>query len=452
LLAEKTIGREARAAAWQRRFGDAQRTSLLVEALPGQPRSFVPAPPEQVVAALAANPQAGQLAWLDFESVPSLALRRALRPISQFARRDRYDLKRFMPVALQPAYAPDEQLYALPEEVDARQVYFNRQHFAEAGIDVRKAGFWFEQPEMTWEALRLADLDLASSPRAGGRLPFHPGQEAAPLELWGWQNGGEWLADGGRRATFTSPENVQALAWLAAHARELAGAGLFPAEAFPGPAREGGASDQVDQHPFVTGRVSVCIESTRFVSALAGVGAGADLGYVELPRRFAGWHLLTATRIWGYALLAGAPDEAWDALRFLVGEDAAIVDADATAARQPRAPSPPPDAPPGTAPAAGRPLWFPAHTGQLAVDERLAGIYRTGSKVLDEAQAHGWEQFRHGHRRPQTVAPEAVWPLVQQARQAVLAGRQAPLEALQDAEHAAQARLDQAWAALKPLS
>jgi hypothetical protein len=71
---------------------------------------------------------------------------------------------------------------------------------------------------------------------------------------------------------------------------------------------------------------------------------------------------------------------------------------------------------------------------------------------LDEARDHGLEQLRHGYRRPQTVAPEAVWPVLEQARRAALAGQQGPLPALQEAERAAQARLDEAWAALQSVS
>ena len=104
------------------------------------------------------------------------------------------------------------------------------------------------------------------------------------------------------------------------------------------------------------------------------------------------------------------------------------------------------------APQAGRPLWYPPYSGQLAIDKRLAEMYRTDSKQLDEARDHGLEQLRHGHRRPPTLAPEAVWPVLEQARQAALAGRSTPLEALQQAERAVQAHLDEAWATLKPLS
>ena len=449
LLADPTTGRGARVDAWQRRFGAASGVRLSVQALPGQ-QPFAPPPAHEALAALAADPQAGHVLWLDHDDVLLLATARALRGLSGLARRDRYDFKRFMPVALQPAYGLDGQLYALPEEVDAGQVYFIRQHFEEAGVDYARAGFDFEQPEMTWEALRLADLDLLASGR--GRLPFHPGEPAAPLELWGWQNGGEWLAGGGRRVTFTRPENVAALAWLAAHAREVAGAGLFPAGVFPPPARFGGGPDQVAAHPFLTGRVSICIESTRFVSVVAGAHADFPLGYVEVPRRFPGWHLLTTTHATGYALLAGAPDVAWQALRFLVSEDAAVADASATAQKQPRAGPAPPDAAPGAAAEPGRPLWFPAFTGQLVVDRRLAELYQTGRKGFDEARAHGLEQLRHGYRRPPAVAPEAVWPLLEEARQAALFEQRPPLAALQEAERAAQARLDKAWGTLEPVS
>jgi ABC-type glycerol-3-phosphate transport system substrate-binding protein len=441
LAAPATADRAARVAAWNRQFAAAQRFEVALAGLPVAAGAAAPSP-EQVARLLAPGLPAPHLLWLDLGDVPALARLGHLRPLGDLAARSRYDLKRFMPVALQPAYGFDEQLYALPEEVEARQVYFNRRHFEEAAIDYRRAGFDFEAPLMTWEALRRADLDLAAAPRASQRLAFHPGHEGAPLELWFWQQGATALARGGRQATFAGPLQVEALAWLVAHARELGGpARLAAAGSFPPPARTGGPADDPDHHPFLAGRVSICFESTRFVSTVAVASPDFPLGWVEPPRRRPGAPLVSWSRAWGYALASGAPDGAWAPLAFLISEEAALSGAAAAA---------PADQGAGEAgrnSATATVRWFPAFTGQLAVDLHLAARYRTGIKGLDDARDHGLQQLRHAHFRRPCPAPPAVWDLLAAARRRAIGGEASAAEALSDAEREAQARLDAAWAA-----
>ena len=447
IMAENTPGRSARVDSLARRLGASAGPRPLVFGAPGQPAPpNRPAPAGQLLAALAADPTVAHIVWHDHLDLPLLAARRALVALDGYVRRDRYDLKRFMPAGLQSGYSLDGRLCSLPSEVDARQLYFNRAHFRARGVDFRRAGFDFERPAIWWEALRATNLDLLSASGGSGPVPFHPGHVAAPLEQWGWQNGGEWLADGGRRAAFVRPENGGALEWLAAHARELGR--LFAADSFPPPARDGGARDEGGRHPFITGRVSICVESTRFVSTFAGAEPEFALGYVELPRRHPGWPVASAVDAAGYALIRGAPDRAWDVLRNVVGEDAAVADALVTSRSQRVAPPRPADALPAETPVPGRVLWYPAFTGQLAIDRRLADTYRTGSKLLDEGRDHGLEQLRHGRRRAATIAPHAVWPLLESARRAALAGTRSPTDALRDAQEQAQALLDDAWASL----
>jgi multiple sugar transport system substrate-binding protein len=435
LLAPARPGREARMGAWnERQTGGAGRLELLH---PPDGADWSAA----LAAFLAAAPEGAELLWLDLLDLPQLALRRRLAGLQGRVKRDRFNLKQFMPPALQAGYGLDEELYALPEEVEAAQVYFNRDHFQAAGIDMRRSGFDFERPDMTWEGLRRASLDLLSAPRPGGRVPFFPGHDGAPLELWGWQNGGEWLSADGRRASFTLPPHVEALGWLVAHGREL---GSAAAQA--GEARDG--EDRPEAHPLLQGRVSICVDGTRLISAVTGWHAAFPLGYVETPRRERNRPLVSWNRATGYAMSAGAPDAAWDALRFLISEAAAAADAAASAALAPLSPETVTEGAPRPGPAPGRPLWYPPYTGQLALDEQLAQRYLIGSKLLDEGRDHGLEQLRYARSRPASPAPREIWPLLSEARRRALRGEVSPQEALAEAQREAQARLDGAWRAL----
>ena len=445
LLAPATFGRARRVAAWNTRFFDTTRLQLALTPPSGAHQAPGRFATVSALRELLASGGAGTtwLAWAPHEAVPALALGEQVRPLEGLARRDSVNLKVFMPCALQPAYGLDDRLYALPESVDAGQLYFNRQHLLDAGMDFRRAGLDFENPNCTWETLRQAGLDLLQSRFARERLPWHPGAAGAPLELWGWLNGGGWISADGRRATFMREENVQALTWLAKHAQELGGAERL---ALPGqmaaPASSGSGADEPERNPLLSGRVSMHFDSTRFVSTLAGANAAFPIGYVEAPRRWDKAPLVTWARSSGYALVRGAPDDAWQTLRFLVSEDAAIVDAATELGGAPIW-TPSPVGPP-LMPGPLKRLWFPPYTGQLAVDKRLAGRHRTESKLIDEAHDHGLEQLRHARFRERSPAAEGLWPLLQEARMQALSGTP-PHDALQAAQGRAQALLDEAW-------
>jgi len=445
LLAPATFGRARRVAAWNARFFDSTRIQLALAPPSGAHQASGRFATVGALRELLASGGTGTtwLAWTPHEAVPALAVEGRLRPLERLTKRDRVNLKVFVPCALQPAYGLDDQLYAMPEAVEAGQLYFNRQHLLDAGIDFRRAGLDFENPNCTWETLRQTGLDLLQSRFARERLPWHPGAAGAPLEMWGWMNGGSWISVDGRRATFMREENIQALTWLSKHAQELGGRERL---ALPGqmsaPASFGNSADEPGRHPLISGRVSMHFDSTRFVSTLAGTDAAFPIGYVEAPRRWAKAPLVTWARSSGYALVRGAPDDGWQALRFLVSEDAAIVDA---ATELDGAPiwTPTPVGPP-LLPGPLKRLWFPPYTGQLAVDKRLAGRYRTEAKLIDEAHDHGLEQLRHARFRERSPAAEGLWPLLQEARMQALSGTP-PRDALQAAQGRAQAILDEAW-------
>ncbi len=440
VLAERGPDREARIALWNGGAGAARSTPLELQHVPYGAGS------EDTRAAVAAGSLRADLIWADLHDLPPLSLAGQLRRLSPAVRRSRFDLKRFMPAALGPAYGPDAQLVALPDEVDARQLNYNLDHFDAAGLDPRAVGFDFERPNVTWEGLRQVDLDLLSAPGPADRIPFVAGHAGAPLELWGWQNGATWLDAGGRRARFTQPEAIATLSWLVAHARELGSADRATGTDFPPVSRHGDATDEPLSHPFLRPAVSVCFESTRLVSTVAGWHPDFPLGYVEPPRRRLGRPLVSLSRVWGYGLHKDAPDAAWEALQFLVGAPALMAGAAAAAVLAPVAAAPDPSQPPPLRPLPqpGRPLWYPPYCGQLTVDRLVARRFNTGSKLLDEARNHGMEQLRHARFRPPSPAPHAVWSLLASALRQALKGAP-PAEALAAAGQEAQNRLDAAW-------
>ena len=390
--------------------------------------------------------QRPDLIWGDLNDLPPLALGGALAPLAGRVRADGYDLKRFMPAALGPGFGPDGRLVALPDEVDARQLYFNRDHLDAAGLDARAAGLDFERPAVTWEGLRRVNLDLLAAPAPRERTPYSAAFDGAPLELWGWQNGATWLDRGARRVSFATPEGAGALAWLAAHTRELGNAAGVPEAARQAVSRLRRRRRPAPGPPLPAHRRQRLLREHPPGLHRRLLAPRVPPGLRRAPPARPGRPLVSLSRAWGYALHRDAPDVAWEALTFLLAERAVLAGAGAGAALAPTAPPPDPAAPPPLRPlpTPGRALWFPPYSGQLTIDELLGERHQTGSKSLDEARDHGLEQLRHARFRPPCPAPDAVWPVLAQALREALQGAP-PLEALARAQDEAQKRLDGAW-------
>ena len=139
--------------------------------------------------------------------VPSYVALGELEPLDRFVAADNMQLNDFYP-ALLDAFRSNNVLYGLPRDNDTKVIYFNRQHFAQAGVAEPVAGW-------TWGDLRRAALALTNRDSGDPRYGF--GFEPDYWWLaWLWQNGGDVLDDP-RNPTavlLDSPANVEALQFL----------------------------------------------------------------------------------------------------------------------------------------------------------------------------------------------------------------------------------------------
>lgn len=139
--------------------------------------------------------------------IPSYVLHGELEPLDRYLARDWISLEDFYP-ALLDSFRSEGRLYGLPRDNDTKVIYYNRAHFAEAGIPEPVAGW-------TWNDLRNAALALtrrdAPSPRYG--FGFEPDYWWL---VWLWQNGGDVLDDPAQptKVTLDSAESVSALQFL----------------------------------------------------------------------------------------------------------------------------------------------------------------------------------------------------------------------------------------------
>lgn len=337
-----------------------------------------------------------------------------LRPLDDLVKRDKVDLKAFMPQALRSGIAPAIGLLALPEEISGRQLYFRTDHFIEAGLDYRRTGFDFERPQVTWETLRRNAINLEGAPAARSRVSFDPVHQTLTGILLAWQSGAPDLTVPIQRqssGTYALKQaGAEAFSWLASLGRELGAHLPYRNVSWPSVSRTGVSNsapglagvipDDMSRHPFVSGKASICVETTRFVSAVLSHDEGLPFRVVEGPRRDGTSSSIGWADVWGYSLLRGGSDDGWDLLKYLTGEDGAYASARAVASLLPALADPSSKSRKPSDLEGGPRRWFPPFSGRLALDRFMTQNYRSGIKIIDEANDHGLEQLRHAK----------VWP------------------------------------------
>lgn len=377
----------------------------------------------ELAAAIAAG-QSPALLALAADDLTPLALANVVQPLNSLVRASRYDLKAFMPPALQPCYGLDDRLYALPEELALTLLFFNRRFLEEAGIDYRQAGLDFTQPESTWERFRELAGNLAR-PAGGGRWGFDPSERFSKPLVWCWQNGGRLVSDDGRVASLTHPANLDALEWLTSWVRDQGG----PAELVEQQQSWGFN----DAHPLLTGQLFAAHANNRFLDRISHYGPHLPLSYVQVPVRRGGETPITQAAVQALALVSGEHIEAaWEVVQFLVAHPTAGPRDRAAAAEAARH---------GW-------QWVPSYSGQLPLDRLRLAERPSGHATLDEFNLHALEQARYAHSPERNPVPRIVADSLRTAFRRAVVGEVTELRALRDAQNRVQRELDLAWTTL----
>jgi multiple sugar transport system substrate-binding protein len=381
----------------------------------------------EALRALAAAVAAGKAPQvLDFDrfQVASFANWGVFRALDDLLKRDRVDLARFAPVALEEAYGLDGRLYGLPSSVDDRLLYWNKDRFAEAGLDP-------ERPPSTWDELATAALQTTRRDGAGAldRLGLDVGQDQATLHLFAWQNGGAFQSPDGKRATLPLPANAGALLWMADLLRAQGGAEATRRLRQRWPAADG------PQHPFLSGELAMQYQLPDWAgSVLARYRPETPFGVAPPPRRGQrgqGDEVLTWSGGYSYVVGRDAPHPApaWAFVLWLTGEAGWRVAFDGERER---------------ARAAGG-VFVPGMTGQPALDARFLEQYRPGLPALDAVLELARALLPRARVRERSIAAAELWDGVLGAQAEVLAEQAPPPEALERRNGTVQRALDQAW-------
>ncbi len=198
----------------------------------------------------------------------------------------------------------------LPTTPATIALYWNKDHFAEAGLDP-------ERPPRTLKELdeyaeRLTVRDKGGRYLRMGFLPPEPG-----WWNWGW---GLWfgggLTDGEGRITADRPENIAALEWVQSYSKKYGTKGLQSFRGEFGPF-------QSPQNAFFSGRVSMVLQGVWFANFIRRFApdmfAKDRWGCAPFPSAVPGLENVTIAESDVIAIPVGAPhpDEAFEFVRFV---------------------------------------------------------------------------------------------------------------------------------------
>lgn len=280
-------------------------------------------------------------------------------------------------------------VYALPFETDVRALYYNKDHFAEAGLD---------GPPANWEELSEY-ADALTVTAANGRLErvgYNPNIGNLGFYTLAWTNGAEFLdADG--NLVLNAPKTVEALEFMVDLVNRYGQREMSAFAATFG----SGATD-----PFMAGQVSMIAQNNTFGAQIRRFAPDINFGVAPLPHNDspASWSNGFSIEI---AASTPNPDAAWRFMEYIMSAE---VQAE-----------------------------YAKRNGSMVGNEAAA----TDPELMsDEVWAAMVEQMAVSRFRPFVLeAPTWYDTALQPEVDAALLGRKSPQQALDDAQAALEAEI-----------
>ena len=157
------------------------------------------------IAAVAAGTGMPDIIVEDRPLLPQRARDEIATNLQPYIDRDQFDTSVFWPFAWQETLY-EEASYGIPFETDVRVMIWNKQAFADAGLDP-------ETPPTTWAELETyADaLDIQNEDGTYQRIGFFPLWKAG-VEFWARTNGWQQVVDG--KPNYNDPAFIETLTWI----------------------------------------------------------------------------------------------------------------------------------------------------------------------------------------------------------------------------------------------
>lgn len=166
----------------------------------------------------------------------------ALTPIDEYVKKAGIKEEDFIPAAWK-ACVYGGHVYALPLSVDVSGFLWNKDIFAEVGLDPEKPPKTIE--ELDKYAEKTTKYDSKGRFIRAGFVPWMAG-----FYLWGYIFGGSFYDPGTKTITANNPKNIKALEWILSYAKKY---NVEKIEGF----RKGFGSYATASAPFYVGRVAM---------------------------------------------------------------------------------------------------------------------------------------------------------------------------------------------------
>ncbi|MCL4544654.1 MAG: extracellular solute-binding protein [Chloroflexi bacterium] len=403
-------GLQAQATLWNQ-----QHPTMPVTAAP-QPGGVTGSTELQKFLTAEAAGTAADVVYIDRFQLASLAFRGALSPIDHYVDVDKYDLKRFYPEILKEAYGVDKKLYGLPNSTDDRIMFWNKDAFTSAGLDPNKG-------PVTYADLQQYAVHLTKS--TNGKLTQLGWNYNLPgvgvLYQFGWEYGGHFLADNGRKSTMNSPEVVDGVQAILDIVDAMGGAQKIAAFT---------ASFQTKTNdPFIAGQ-QVMVYGFE-LGTIAQYKPHMNFGYAMFPVPKAGQKPMTFSGgfAWTTPAKSKHPDASWQLMRALISKESIVAGQEAQQTFNAKA-------------GQGYSVQW---SGQPALDKILIAKFKTGIPAVDTAEQYALKAMQYTRVRPISPAAQEAWDQLTQAWQQIFYHKESVQQALTAANQAIQNVLDQAY-------
>ncbi|MBM7840005.1 multiple sugar transport system substrate-binding protein [Alkalihalobacillus xiaoxiensis] len=242
------------------------------------------------------------LAHFDRFKVAQYANENSLESLTPFIEADNYDMGIYYDYAVEET-TYEEEIYAMPVTTDSRLLFYNKDRFAEVGLDP-------EDPPQTIEELEYAIEQLSTI--EDGRveeLGMVPWTAQGWLYTWAWAFGGDFYDLETNQLSIDHPKNIEALEWLVSVADEYDAATVTSFDTAQG-------SNEMD--PFIQGIYSMKVDGPFSISTINQYKPDLNYGVTPVPTPtgddFATWSGGTSI-----IMPRGAKnqEEAWEFLKYV---------------------------------------------------------------------------------------------------------------------------------------
>lgn len=212
---------------------------------------------------------APDLAMNDSSTVVSRAMNGTIVPLNQFIEADDFDTSVYYPV-LMDAMEYEGDYYGIANDTDVRVLYWNKDHFEEAGLDP-------DTPPANWDELKEFTEILTKRNDDGSiqQMGFTPDMWLSNIQVHtlAWTNGGDFWDDD-MNPTFMEPENLEAVEFIK-HFQDFYGV-----EAMSAFRSEAGV---MDHGPFIEGRLSMVMDVGNLTRSIIRENPDMNYGIATLP-------------------------------------------------------------------------------------------------------------------------------------------------------------------------